>query len=122
MKGKTRTVQIIRWIARILGLIYVAFWLMMFIGETLSQSGEPNTIEFHNLIGLIAVFAYMLCLIIAWKWEAIGGIAAIIFIIIFAVAVPDALLMCVFMALPAILFIICWLMSRSQTPVEANHS
>jgi len=121
MKSKSRTLTIIRWIARISGLVFAAFWLLMFIGEGLSSAHETNPIVLRNLIGLIAVFLYLLGLILAWKWEGFGGIAAIICIAIFAAAVPDAPIpMYAIMALPAILFIICWLMSRSPRPVEAN--
>jgi hypothetical protein len=119
---KNRTVATLRWIARISGLVFAAFFLLMFIGEGLegmSRAHEANPIAFRALIGLVAVFLYLLGLILAWKWEGFGGIAAIVFIVVFAVAVPDAPIpMYAIMAFPAILFIICWLMSRS--PKEAS--
>ena len=121
-KEKNRTVAILRWIARITGLVFAVFWLLMFIGETLSSTEGANPIAIRDLIGLIAVFFYLIGLIIAWKWEGLGGIAAIVFVVVFALAMPDAPIpIYVIISMPGILFIACWLMSRSPKEVEANH-
>ena len=119
MKSKSRLVTIIRWIARILGVLFIAFFLLMFIGEELSSNQETNPIAARELIGLVFVFVYFVGLILAWKWEGLGGIIAAIGLIAFAILIPNALILAFVMAVPAILFLICWFLSRSKPEPEA---
>ena len=119
-KNKNRTVTIIRWIARILGVLFIAFFLLMFIGEELSSKQETSSIAVRELIGLVFDFVYFVGLILAWKWEGLGGLIAAIGLIAFAVTIPDAAILAyTIMAVPVILFLICWLLSRSKPAPEA---
>ena len=118
-KSKNRTVTILRWIARILGVLYIAFFLLMFIGEELSSNQESNPIAARELMGLVFDFVYFVGLIVAWKWEGLGGLIAAIGLVAFAITIPDAAILAyTIMAVPVILFLVCWLLSRSKPEPE----
>ena len=103
-KSKNRTVTILRWIARILGVLYIAFFLLMFIGEELSSNQESNPIAARELMGLVFDFVYFVGLIVAWKWEGLGGLIAAIGLVAFAITIPDAAILAyTIMAVPVIL-------------------
>ena len=75
--NKNRIVTIIRWIARIGGVGYLAIFLLFFIGETLSSSKATNPMAFREGLGIALVFVYLAGLILAWKWEGLGALIAI---------------------------------------------
>lgn len=77
-----RTIKIIRWIARIMGTLAIAFFFFMCIGETINNF-QPFTIE-----GAMVVFFAIILLVgvlISWFKEEIGGIILIILGIAFAI-------------------------------------
>lgn len=108
-----KTVTIFRWIVRIISIIIVLFLILMFVGSLFNpkQSNTPST---HELISFI-FFPIGLCvgLLIAWKWELIGGIIAIVSMIIFSLIIQSTLGWIIF-AIPGVLFIICWYLSRNN--------
>ena len=98
-----------RLIARIMSAIIVVFASIMFIGETTESNkrvtSEPLT---SNALLQLILFAIGLSgLIIAWKWEKLGGIISLLAFILIFIVNPDALLwpMFIFPA-NAILFIV----------------
>lgn len=111
---KKRTISLIRWIARIVGLLYIAFFLLMLIGEGMS----PAKLTFHEGLGFVFIFIYFVGLILAWKWEGVGGWIAIGGTIGWAVAIEEYSLLTVIMAAPAILFLICWLLSGRRLTIS----
>ena len=115
---KTRTVSIIRWVARIVGLLYIAFFLLMFIGESLSSSQETNSMTLREGLGFVFVFIFFAGLILAWKWEGIGGFIALGGTIGWTIAIQAYSLITVIIAAPAILFLICWLLSGRRFTIE----
>lgn len=127
-KNKNRAVTIIRWIARSWSILSIAFLLLMFIGETFFTSGESNPITFRDMVGLI-FFPFGLCigLIIAWKWEELGGMIAIGSTIGFHVTMlisSGSLDINPFIegtAAPGLLFLICWLLSRGQLETKETN-
>ncbi|UCG49255.1 MAG: zinc ribbon domain-containing protein, partial [Phycisphaerales bacterium] len=67
----------LRWPARILSILIVAFWSRelinhFFIRKSFYSSRWPT--EMDGWIMLIAVFTHLAALILAWKWEIIGGL------------------------------------------------
>jgi hypothetical protein len=69
-----RTVRVMRWIARILGMVAGVFWLLIMVvtvvAELISNGFSPSG-EGEILAGLVILaFASVL---IAWRREAIGG-------------------------------------------------
>lgn len=63
--------KLLYWIPRILGILAILF-MMMFSLDCFEMGGRDTLIclAMHNIPALIVV----LVLIIAWKWELIGGI------------------------------------------------
>ncbi len=117
-KSKNQIIPIIRWIARIVGLLYIAFFLLMLIGEGLSSSQETNLLTFRAGLGFVFVFIFFAGLILAWKWEGIGGLVAIGGTIGFSVTIQEYSMMILIMAAPALLFLVCWYLSRSRLQIK----
>ena len=118
LKIINRSITIIRWTARIVGLLYIAFFLLMLIGEGLSSSQESNPLTVSAWLGFVFVFIYFVGLILAWKWEGIGGLIAIGGTIGFFVTIQEYSLLTVIMAVPALLFLVCWSLSRSRLEMK----
>lgn len=110
--SKNRVLSIIRWVARIGGVAYLAFFLLFFIGETISPSQETNPMTFSEMVGMAFVFAYFAGLVLAWKWEGPGALIAIGGAIAFSVTIQEYSLLVVIMVAPGLLFLVCWLISR----------
>lgn len=77
-----RTLKIVRWIARVIGSLAIAFFLFMCIGELMFNS-EPWTLE-GGIVGGFAI-VLMTGVLIAWWKEGIGGIILITGAIAFAI-------------------------------------
>ncbi|NIM98662.1 MAG: hypothetical protein GTO24_11465 [candidate division Zixibacteria bacterium] len=120
LTNKNRTVTIIRWIARILSIISVAFLLIMVVPQLFSpQQSKP--LAFGETVGLF-FFPLGVCigLIIAWKWEGLGGMIAVGGAICFHVTMLitggslDINPFIEALAVPGLLFLTCWLLSRGR--------
>lgn len=113
-KTEDQILYIISWTARILSVAYIAFFLIMFIGESLGAQFkiDGETMSTNTIIGFIIVFIYFMGLILAWKWEAIGGLIVIICTIAFAIALQDNLgWLHLIMMIPGLLFLTHWFLS-----------
>ena len=113
-----RGVAITRWVARIWSLLIFAFALLKIFTPDPYATGDPIPADDQFLLALWGVA--ILGLLIAWRWEMVGGMITIAtmfirelawvllkgpwlvnFLIIWAVLVP-----------PALLFIAAWRMER----------
>ncbi len=93
LERKNAAIVIIRWSARILGLIMAGFLLLMFIGESLQSKSLPMSIEPIAAIGLALMGSYVAAMFLALKWERLGmflGAAALgcFFVIMFLGLLP----------------------------------
>jgi hypothetical protein len=77
--NETRTLRkpgitIIRWIARVWSIASIGFVLLMFVGSALAEGFDPAQFRFRELVGLF-FFPFGICLgiIMAWRWEGLGG-------------------------------------------------
>ena len=68
----------IKWIARVLSILCIGFILLMFIGSGLQEGFNPSQFTFRDVIGLF-FFPFGICvgMVIAWRWEGLGGIITI---------------------------------------------
>jgi len=87
-KGKNAAIAVIRWWARVLGVVTAAFFLFMFIGESLEKRHGSSQIEPIAAIGLALMGIYTVAMFLALKWERAGsllGAAALgsIFVMLF---------------------------------------
>jgi len=132
---KETAIPIMRWSARVLGLIIVGFSLLMFIGQSL-QSGPPGKeTEPIAVVGLVLVGIYMIAMLMALKWERRGallGAAALggFYIILFLGLLPGnvsggfstkGVLNPIFLVfwLPIVLYLLCGKLER-RNPDRAD--
>ncbi len=123
MKNNTslenKITRVIRWIARILGLLLILLTLFFAIAESITST-NPNA-EQTPIAMLLAGFFILGGLGLAWKWELIGALISLLGFIGIGVLNPDAMTkpMMYLFPLIAILFLICWSLSKlPRTKVE----
>ena len=116
-RSSSKSIKILRWIARIWGLLYLLFFLLFFIGESITSSQDTNPMTLRGGLGLAFVFVYFAGLILAWKWEGTGALIAITFTAAWAVVIQEYSLLTLFMAAPGILFIVCWYWGKKTTAI-----
>jgi len=82
---------VLRWMARILGVVLVALTVLIAIGEGLPN---PLTQPFIIQIGFYALGLVLLGILLAWRWEFSGGMISLVGWVVFLVAeevsVPQA--------------------------------
>ena len=75
----TKATRTIRWVARITAALMVTLTLLIFVGEGLSEGFQPllnmTARETAMMVSFIAVW---LGLLLAWKWEAVGGLLTVL--------------------------------------------
>ena len=96
---------IFRWIARVIGTMLVGLTLMLAIGE-----GVPNlfTQPFSVQLGFLALALVLIGILIAWRWEFIGGLLSLGGWVLFIFAERVSLQRSVFfilLGLPSLLFL-----------------
>ena len=115
---------VIRWIARVWSMASVGLVLLIVVGELIYPHAPPPT--FRDLVGMF-FFPFGVCvgMIVAWRWEGLGGGITVGSLLAFYVALrvingrfprgPWFALI----AAPGILFLICWLLSRGTRKAAA---
>ncbi|MCP3681850.1 MAG: hypothetical protein GY861_04095 [bacterium] len=115
----SKKVLFIRWTARILGTVIIAFSLLFFIGGVIENGGLPKTDFSHGVISILFILS-LIGYLIAWRWEGIGGIgAAICFLLFYFINVfwvrggkdPESTIILI---IPAPLFIYCWWKTKNK--------
>ena len=118
-----RTVKTFRWIARILSVLIILFWGIFIVGSFLDsiRGGHPSgPLSMHDRMGLTLMFAWLLGLALAWRWELAGAaltLAAFLieaFFINWRVVVGFGILP----PITALLFLLCWWMGRQSHQVK----
>ncbi|MGA3164379.1 MAG: hypothetical protein ABSD77_09345 [Verrucomicrobiota bacterium] len=118
-----RTVKTFRWIARILSVLIILFWGVFIVGSFLDSIRGGHTsgsLSMHDRMGLTLMFAWLLGLALAWRWELAGAaltLAAILiqaFFINWRVVVGFGILP----PITALLFLLCWWMGRQSRQVK----
>ena len=120
----TRSTSIIRWVARIIGTLSVAVFLFFFVADCVEKG--RILIESDRLLMIVFMFLTFVGLIVAWKWEGIGGTMALIGLIAFNILSPASVtraalyFMTGLYGLPALLFVLCWWQTRKQHNPKAT--
>ena len=77
------TIKILFWLPRILGIL-----LFLFVGMFALDAFDPKISLLHQVLGflihLIPAFLVLVVVIIAWKWEYIGGPILILMALLYA--------------------------------------
>ncbi|MBC8416020.1 MAG: hypothetical protein ISS80_02610 [Candidatus Cloacimonetes bacterium] len=119
-KKQIQYVTIIRWIARIWSILSLAF-LLLFFGASIISSIGTATFAFKDVLQFVFFpIGLTIGLILAWKWEGLGGIIAIGSIIGFHLQMlikhgkPDFVLFIELLTAPGILFVLYWILSQKR--------
>ena len=116
----TKSYKELRWILRGLSGLIIVFSLFMFFGETFFSENPSEPLSNSAIRGLSIAGFGLIGLGLAWKWELIGGIIALVPFVVIAIETPSVLespLMLVW-PLTALLFILLWALSRN--PIVKN--
>jgi hypothetical protein len=118
LKNKILLITILRWIARIWSIASIAFLSFMLIASIVGAGEENGGFASSREVVQFLFFplGILIGMIIAWKWEGLGGIITTGSIIVFHVFRPDLIFEGMFdvLAVPGLLFLACWLLSRGQ--------
>jgi len=130
-----RKTKLIRRIARIWSVPIILYSLMLLTGYAWNWltigKADPYAVEgypFVEALPPILMFLAVLGLAIAWRWERLGGVINLVFLlgVIVLLLITRPLtedfsrfvipyLMTIVIAIPGILFLVCWRRSR-ETP------
>jgi len=120
--ASTRSVIIIRWLARIIGTLSVAVVLFLMVAESVEKG--RIAIDSDRIPMTAFMFLAFIGLLIAWKWEGLGGVAALGGLIAFNILAPASeggtFVVTGLYGLPALLFIFCWWKTRKQLNPKAK--
>ena len=106
-----------RWIARIWSILVIAFCVLIFFDPA---SGGPGPIAPVDVFLLSLTGVALLGLLIAWRWELVGGVFTIAMLFIREIAwvilkgnwLVGILILWFLIAPPAILFLAAWNLGR----------
>jgi len=125
--NESKTLQVIRWIARISSGFAAALILLIFIGEGLTEGFEPLLhMSVRETLMMVAFISLWLGLLLGWKWELYGGLLTICGIAAFYLVdylltgtLPRVLLPLIF-ASPSLLFLYCGLQTRKKSGAKST--
>jgi len=118
-----RAVTIVRWIARIWSVLLCAIALLVIIVPD-PYAVKPVPLTDWVELGLYGVA--LVGLLIAWRWEGLGGAIAVAGVVGHGMAFrifrgywglrlrPSSALLGLVFLLPAVLFLVCWALSRGK--------
>ncbi len=120
MAGKLHDgAKIVLWVARVWSLINLGFVILIMGGELLTPHAPPPT-SARDIISMAFFLGMCLGLVIAWRWEAIGGVITLAGLAAFYITLylADGRLprgpYFVLVAAPGILFLVHWAMTHHE--------
>ncbi|MEN8208178.1 MAG: hypothetical protein ABFR50_02895 [Candidatus Fermentibacteria bacterium] len=129
-EGKNAAIVVVRWSARVLGLIMAGFLLLIFVGQSLESYPPSGPIEPIAAVALALMGIYAVAMFLALKWERPGsllGAAALgsFFVILFLGLLPGnvsggfsskGILNPIFLVfwLPILLYLLCIRLERRE--------
>jgi hypothetical protein len=122
--SSTGKVTILRWVARIVGTLFVTVVLFLFVGECVEKG--KIAVDSDRIVMSIFCLLTFVGLIIAWKWEGIGGTLAVCGLVGFnastpwSVVNPVNLLITGMYGIPAVLFLFCWWQTRKHSQTKTT--
>jgi hypothetical protein len=122
--ASTRSVVIIRWLARIIGTLSIAVFLFFIVADSVEKG--RIAIESDRIPMTAFLLLAFIGLIIAWRWEGLGGAIALAGLIAFNILAPASpakggiFVVTGLYGLPALLFVFCWWQTRKQLKPKAT--
>jgi hypothetical protein len=131
--GSNALTAVIRWSARVLGVVTASFLLLMFFGYFLEgRAPSPGSLTPFAAFGLVLLGIYTVAMFLALRWEHGGALVGAIvlagfFAIVFVGLMPgnvtggfstSGVLNPVFLALwlPVLLYLACWIVDTRRAP------
>lgn len=113
MSAARQAAVIGRWTARIAGTLMALFFLAFFVGE-----GFPNIfrLPWRESLSVLALSAVVVGLLLAWKWEGLGGAVALAGMVGFMLLIGVRGVATGLLLVPAaigLLHVVCWWRLRS---------
>jgi hypothetical protein len=118
-----RTTNIIRRIARIWSAVIIGLGILVFIAEIIeATTTELAPYPFYENLIPFTLFTGILGLVLAWRWEGVGGGITVLSVIANLVvylftgrtAVGVVVLILTPILIPGLLFLVCWMRSRGE--------
>ncbi len=110
------TVNIVRWIARVLGTLVILLFVYLFVGEGIG--GSSTQVSTKDTVQLLLTAVELVGLGLAWKWELAGGATTLVAFAVRGMVNPLAFKLFFLAPVPAILFLLCWWFSRTAESGE----
>lgn len=112
-----------RWGARIFGSLVATMGLLAFLGGGFGERGtytlNPFILSTSDFVILSLRMAACLGLLLAWRWEALGGGIAVVCILIATILRPWVLWAALALTVPGVLYLTSWLLRRPERPLTA---
>ena len=126
-RNGSKTLQVVRWIARVSSGFTAALILLFFIGEGLIERFEPLLhMSVRETLMMVAFVALWLGLLLGWKWELYGGLLTACGIVafylvayLFSGTLPRVPFPLIF-ASPSLLFLYCGLQTRIKPEAKST--
>lgn len=118
--GASQGANAARWAARALSALVILFWGFFLLADVLGGGeGTSLSLGLRDYVGLAAMGAWLVGLAVAWKWELIGGVTALVAFMISGVANMSVFSL-PFWVIPAAagFFLVSWWLRRVK-PSEA---
>ncbi len=114
----------IHWSARLIGTLVAAVFLMFLFGEGLGPRGvytlNPLVLSASDFVVLSLRFLACVGLLLAWRWEALGGGIAIVCIVLATMLRPWILVAVLAMSIPAGSYLLSSFLRRQPRPLSAH--
>jgi hypothetical protein len=119
MQHRNVLARTLRWTAIITGTFVLVFLVIMLIGHLTGDANGPSGMTFGSKADLAGFILFPLCtmagLILAYKWELIGGAVVLVSIAGLFVLRPDLLPTAFWLwGLPALFYLAHWYLSRAN--------
>lgn len=126
-RNGSKTVNIVRWIARVSAGLTAGLMLVIFVGESISEGLEPLlNLTGREILMMVAFVAVWLGLVLGWRWELYGALLTIGGLItfylldyLFSGTFPRGPFFFIFAA-PSLLFLYCGLQKRKISGGQGN--
>jgi len=110
--------SVVRWIARIVGIVVLAFLLFFVLADLLNKDSGDSPLPLQDKVAFIFFpLSTIVGLGLAWRWEGLGGLITIAGLIGLLTIRPDLFsspLLMAIIAIPGLLFLLYWFLSRRE--------
>ncbi len=112
-----RIANTISWMARITSAAVIAFILLFALPDLFGSEGSGGEMSSEDaLIYLFFPVSTLVGLVLAWKWEGLGGLIAILGLVALLILRPDlASNFIPMIGIPGFLFLMNWYLTRDQS-------